>query len=313
MKTSEHLTSNQIAAFGAGALALTDSRTVGGHLIQCAECRSQLPTPDPVRVWSAVTSEHDFGDLVQTDSSSSSKESYAEKLFGFFDKRNRLAWAGGLLTMVVTFAALLIFSLSNERGVETDIARSSELESPVLVPIPDHGQPNEVPPGSSQIDSGGKEADPVSTNPEARVTRSKSAVRSTATHSRVSNGMNRNISSTRGAVTPCTIWKSIEVELGTNKTDLVLRWKRVPKAAKYHLYVSDDNEVLVDEFETDQETSYVLKKQLDPTKSYKWKIIVTLEDGQKLFVDAPKFKARDFQSSLSEYKRSKSNTRCLVN
>ena len=313
MKTSEHLTSNQIAAFGAGALALTDSRTVGGHLIQCAECRSLLPVPDPARVWTAVSRERDFGESSQTLSSSSSRESYAKTLIGFFDKRNRLAWAGGLLAIVVSFAALLIFSSSNERGVETDVARSFEFESPGLVPVPDHGLPNELNPGSSEIDSDGKETKAVSTNLKSRDTRSKSAERSIPTNSRTSNGMNRNISSTRGAITPCTIWKTIEVELRTNKTDLVLRWKRVPKAAKYHLYISDDNEVLVDEFETDQETSYVLKKQLDPTKSYKWKIVVTLEDGQKLFVDAPKFTARDFRSSLSEYKKSKSNTRCVVN
>ena len=103
------------------------------------------------------------------------------------------------------------------------------------------------------------------------------------------------------------------MELGSQKSDLILRWKRVPKAAKYHLYVSDDNEILIDEFETEQDTSYVLKKRLDPSKSYKWKIVITLENGERLYADAQKFSAKDFQSSFNGYKtKARSNTRCLT-
>lgn len=104
------------------------------------------------------------------------------------------------------------------------------------------------------------------------------------------------------------------MELGTNKSDLVLRWKRVPRAAKYHLYISDDNEVLVNEFETDRDTSYVIKKPLGSAKSYKWKIVITLESGQKLYTEAQDFTAKDFLSYLREQKgKGRSNTRCLTN
>ncbi|MCZ2391556.1 MAG: hypothetical protein LC113_10820 [Acidobacteria bacterium] len=104
------------------------------------------------------------------------------------------------------------------------------------------------------------------------------------------------------------------MELGSQKSDLILRWKRVRNAAKYHLYVSDDNEILIDEFETDQDTSYILKKPLDPSKAYKWKIVITLENGEKLYADAQKFTAKDFQSSFNTYRgKARTNTRCLAN
>lgn len=65
----------------------------------------------------------------------------------------------------------------------------------------------------------------------------------------------------------------------------------------FRVYISDDEEILIDEFETEQETSFVLKEKLDPTKTYKWKIIVTLENGQTMVGAAQKFTVKDFQTN----------------
>lgn len=311
MKTSEHLTRNQIAAFSAGSLATTDSRTVGGHLIRCLECRRLLPMPNPARVWIAVTSEHDFEESPQKRELRSLAQTYSHIVVGLFGKRNRYAWAGGMLAIVVSLTALLIFNVSNQQ--ESEIARSFELENPISAS--NNNGSNEM---KSALPGGPESHAPVGeTNPatvDGGLRSRKPDATAASTSHRTTSGVKKNISATRGATAPCAIGKTIEVELASLKADLILRWKPVPKAAKYHLYVSDDSEVLVDEFETDQDTSYVLKKALDPTKSYKWKIVITLESGQKLYVDAQKFTAKDFQSSLNGYQRkAKSNTRCLAN
>lgn len=313
MKASEHLTTNQIAAFGAGSLATSDSRTVGGHLIRCLECRSLLPMPDPIRVWTAVTSEHDFDESPQTDELPSLTQAYSHIVVGFFGKKSRFAWAGGMLAIVVSLAALFIFSVSNQQENETEMARSFELENPV--PASNHNGSNEMNsaiPGSLGSDPPVRETNATTAEGGLRGRRPRAT--GISTDRTTTSGVKRNISTTRGATFPCTIGKTIEVELAPLKADLVLRWKPVPKATKYHLYVSDDSEVLVDEFETDQETSYVLKKQLDPAKSYKWKIVITLLSGERLYVDAQKFTPKDFQSYLNSRKsKSRSTTRCLAN
>jgi hypothetical protein len=309
MKTSDHVTRHQIAAFGAGSLAAGDSRTVGGHLIRCGECRSMLPIPGPAQVWSAVTSEHEFVEPRDT------RSFYSQTVVGLFSKRNRLAFAGGMLAVVVGLTTLFIFSISNQQGVESEVARSYELET--TVPASTHNQSSQVNaavlPGS-ESDSEVQGTNSNSTDRWSPKYLRKPNSRSAATDSRMTSRVQKNIAHTRGAAVPCTVGRTIEVELGSNKSDLVLKWKPVPKAAKYHLYVSDDNEVLVDEFETDRDTSYVLKKALDPARSYKWKIVITLESGEKLYVGAQKFTNKDFQSYFSGHKsKARSNTRCLAN
>ena len=53
---------------------------------------------------------------------------------------------------------------------------------------------------------------------------------------------------------------SVETEIGLSGEAVTLKWKKIPNAVKYHLYVSDDEEILIDEYETERETSYTVKK-----------------------------------------------------
>ncbi len=99
-----------------------------------------------------------------------------------------------------------------------------------------------------------------------------------------------------------------------SKENFVFKWKKIPKAAKYHLYISDDEEILIDEYETEAETIFVLKKQLDPLKTYKWKIIITLENGQTLPGPSNKFTVKDFQTKqMKPEKKQNSKIRCSTN
>lgn len=314
MKISDHLTRNQIEAFGAGALAASDSRVIGGHLIRCVECRSLLPLPNAARVWNAITSEIDLSQETQKREDPAATERAFEGLFaGIFGRRKRLAWVGSMLVVVVSLGAMIILSVWSERNGRTDVARSFELENPIAGSnLPN--EPNALTSGDPASNSAIKAPNSNRTNRGSRELQEKPAAQATSSVKGPPSSSNRKISTTRGAITPCTFGKAIDVEFASQNADLVLRWKPVPNAAKYHLYISDDSEVLIDEFETDAETAYVLRKPLDPTKAYKWKIVITLEDGQNLYAGSQKFTSKDLGSSVSGYKRkARLNTRCLSN
>ena len=122
------------------------------------------------------------------------------------------------------------------------------------------------------------------------------------------------ISEIRGVSTNCNEDKGVELEFSTNKENFVFKWKKVPKAVKYHLYISDDDEILIDEYETEAETTFILKKLLDPLKSYKWKIIVTLENGKTIIGTSQKFTIKNFQNyQVKSEKQKNSDVRCQAN
>lgn len=121
-------------------------------------------------------------------------------------------------------------------------------------------------------------------------------------------------SPTRGVSANCNEEKSIELEFSPDKENFVFKWKKVSNATKYHLYISDDDEILIDEYETEKETTFVLKKSLNPLKTYKWKIIVTLENGQMVIGSSNKFTIKDFHTNqIKPEKKGKSDVRCSAN
>lgn len=317
MNPSEHLTRNQIAAFSAGSLAASESRSIGGHLIRCVECRGLLPLPDAGRFWTAVMGEEDSQISQANDESPYSIPPYIRAFGRFFSKPQSLAWGGGALVVILGLALVLLFSASNESSVESEVAKSFEIENPVSIPSHDHAKgPNVVLPDHVDRHNRKDQApDRVLTGqrlpgPRLKQNSKISSDNRGVTVRQVSGG----VSSTRGAISKCGTERTFEMELGYAETDVVLRWQRVPNAAKYHLYVSDDDEILVDEFESERDTSYVLKKPLDPSKTYNWKIVITLESGQTFYADAQKFSGRDVVPSYQKVHKSKarSNTRCLV-
>lgn len=317
MNGSEHLTRNQIASFNAGSLAERESREIGRHLLGCADCRGLLPLPDPGKFWTAVLSE------VESQTSKAKVESpysippYIRAIVGFFCKPSGLAWSGGALVVILGLALVLLFSASSEPSIESEVAKSFEIENPISVPS--HGQgerPNVVlPDHADKNNTKDQPSDRVLTDqrlPGRRLKyNSKGSSDNRAAAARFVSG---SVSATRGAISKCGTERTFEMELGYVETDVVLRWQRVPNAAKYHLFVSDDEEILVDEFESERDTSYVLKKPLDPSKTYHWKIVITLESGQIFYADAQKFSARDVVKTYQKVHKGKarSNTRCLV-
>lgn len=109
----------------------------------------------------------------------------------------------------------------------------------------------------------------------------------------------------------CDNQPAIDLTVEASNEKVVLKWKKVPKAAKYHLYISDEEEILIDEYETGQGTSYALTKPLDPAKTYQWKVIITLENGETVIGDARKFTVKELKSNPKKSERKgKSEIRC---
>jgi hypothetical protein len=117
-----------------------------------------------------------------------------------------------------------------------------------------------------------------------------------------------NISSTRGGGVPadCSSETPVETEIGLSGEAVTLKWQKVPHAVKYHLYISDDEEILIDEYETERETSYTFKKPLDAAKTYRWKVVVTTEDGKTIAGDSQKFTVKSLRQSAANRGKSKS-------
>lgn len=129
---------------------------------------------------------------------------------------------------------------------------------------------------------------------------------------RVLHNKPENISSTRGSsAAKCADELPFETEMLLSGKDVILEWEKVPNAVKYTLYLSDEEEILIDEFETAGGTSYVLRKPLDPQKTYKWKVVVTLENGDTVIGDSRKFTLRNLNPGKKKTKKKgKSEIRC---
>ena len=318
MNPSEHLTRNQIAAFSAGTLAASESRIIGGHLIRCVECRGLLTLPDAGRFWTAVMGEDGLQESQANDESVYSVPRYIHAIGGFFTKPSGLAWSGGALVVILGLALVLLFSASNGPGVESEVARSFESESPISLPrhdeaiglnvvLPDYAN------GTNREDQPPDRVLSDQRSPRRRVKQtSKSSSDNRGAAARLGSAP---VSRTRGEISKCGTESTLGMALEYVEPDLVLRWQRVPNAVKYHLYISDDEEILIDEFETENSTSYLLKKQLDPKRSYKWKVIITLENGQVIAADSQKFTSEDIRSIQKRVSgiRQRSVTRCSGN
>lgn len=313
MNPSQHLTDIQIAAFSARTLPEGESREVGRHLLGCVNCRGLLPLPDPNRFWTAVMSEEG-----SDRSHATSTDSAFRQLVGLFSKPGTLAWSTGTLVVILSMGLLILFTVPKESGVESDVAKSIENERPASVHNLQAEEPRIALPHQPESDDSQSEPAPsgLSVGPQfpdrnhSPFTKRSNSLSSKRAPARL---VDANISSTRSMRSKCSIERTFEMQLGSAESDLVLKWASVPNATKYHVYISDDDEILIDEFETGKDTSYTLKKTLDPNKAYKWKIIITLENGQILSVDAQKFSARDFQSNQKVRKsKAKSDTRCLA-
>ena len=326
MKRIEHLTKNQIAGYRTGAFDAPEKREIGRHLLKCAVCRKSLPAPTFDDFWSAVMDERETEQTATSEEAELSRNrifSFFPTVFGQF---NGLAWSGAALVVLVSFSLLLWLNAGSRWNQESEIAQTfnsnaTEFNSAQI----DSDERVFAPPQNSRVD---KPIPSPSANRPGNAPLSQASARQKNPNSSSQENISRNsaskipadkrdnISSTRGGGLPadCGGETFVETEIGLSGEAVTLKWKKIPNAVKYHLYVSDDEEILVDEYETERETSYTVKKLLDAAKTYNWKVVVTTEDGKTIVGDARRFTIKNLQLNRNKFeKKEKQQIRCSEN
>ncbi len=300
MTNFKHLTQFELSAYSSGSLEKTERHEIGKHLLNCAECRKQLPMPSVERFWAAVMTDSEIQEAPQKEES----ENFLSAISSFLKLRSGLLWGGAALIIIFCFSFLL-WSGAADSSREVVQSFDNELGSELNLPLPAQTPIKE----NSASSSNSNRAEVGSTQKNSRVEspkpKSSPNISSQEFKKPSLKKSNETISSTRGVSAKCSENKTVEIEFSAEKDNIVFKWKAVPKATKYHLYISDDEEILIDEFETESEISYTLKKSLDAEKTYKWKIVVTTEDGKTIVGDSREFTIKSLQLKQNKPERKK--------
>ncbi|HRH41598.1 MAG TPA: hypothetical protein PKY82_08145 [Pyrinomonadaceae bacterium] len=310
MNNFKHLTQEQIKAYHTDQLSEAESNELGRHLLTCEICRDELPIPSVEQFWSALLTEREI-EVVSETKQFEKTNSIFFGLISLWKMPSTLVLGSATLLFLICFSLLLWLSVNNSNEKIVGMT-NPEMTPHVELPIPDKTPliKNPPPANSNRVVSI-PTPKPLITDLAKPKSSPNNVIQKT---NRKDLNKKEQISETRGASNNCQVDKGLELEFISEKENFVFKWKKFPKAVKYHLYISDDEEILIDEFETETETSFVLKKPLDPLKTYKWKIIVILENGNKAIGESQKFTLKNFQTNQKqiETKRS-SDTRCSAN
>lgn len=315
MTDFKHLTPFQLSAYHNCSLEKKELNEIGKHLLMCPDCRKRLPLPSVEKFWSAIMTDNEPDENLIDERIRFSFSSIFSAFSSFWNLHSNLVFGCAALVM---FSSLSLFVWLNFSDTPKDVAQSYEINDDFKTEF-ETPFPNQTPTNNQDNLSNSKNAASGSIRKKQNTNFPKSPV----SQNKVSRNLEKKtpaekpknvFSATRGVSAKCGENREVEIELSLSKENLVFKWKKVPGAAKYHLYISDDEEILIDEYETTDETTFVLKKQLDPLKTYKWKIIITLENGQTVAGPSNKFTVKDFQTNQKKPEKKKnSDIRCSAN
>jgi hypothetical protein len=306
MTNFKHLTQFELSAYHNDSLETPERHEIGKHLLHCAECRKLLQMPSVEKFWAAIMTDSEIQNAPQKEDT----ENFLSSLTSFLKIYSTLLWGGATLLIIFCFSFLLwLGSADSSREVVQTFANESGSEINFTLPVQTTVKENP----SSSTNPKRAEVMPTPKNLKLDFPKPKISQNNLSQDFKkpTTKQLGETISATRGVSAKCSENKQVEIELSLNKENLVFKWKKIPKAAKYHLYISDDEEILIDEFETGSETSYTLNKSLDAAKTYKWKIIVTTEDGKTIVGDSRVFTIKGLQFDQNKSGgRNKPQIRC---
>lgn len=328
MKKIKHLTEKELLSYAEGSLNKKESQKIGRHLLQCGDCRTALPLPTSTRFLAILTangSEIKEEVDTRTDFKSFSPVLIYSKITAFMKRPSTIAWSSGAIVLILSATFWLWINSTPINQVGIEVAESYELKNAEIETRLTFEKEKKIEPVSTDekkerkipiLELNKKVSD--SNRIQQKKNLNKQSGNSTSLPkikqkkiSQVLKKDTRIILTTRGGISDCKEEKNLNIEFKPIEKTVVFKWKEVPNAKKYYLYISDDKETLIDEFETDKETSYVLTIALDEAKTYTWKILVILENGETVVGKSEKFTLNDFQMNQKEIKRkNKSQIRC---
>ena len=311
--TGEHLQISDIALLRNGPLPREEAREFSRHLLNCGECRELLPKPSKQEFLRTVFGEQELG----TDGvavSNTVRNTRLVPLVSSFRSTLRPIFAFGLLLVIAAGIGALFLSF---RQTQTDGDLVAVVVAPATVgmdstqTIPDRGisvlaEPNPKPESNDR-----REAE--------KVVRAERNEPKKGTNRRPPQGNGLVESGTRGIDLQCGGITSIGLGTSALEDGIRLTWDKITDAAKYSVYISDLDEKLVDEFETDSGTSYVSKAKFERDNIYKWRLIVKLKNGHTLVGASTKFtlgESNRRDKTVKTYSLQKNvpvNIRCVEN
>lgn len=307
MSFEQHLTKRQLSDYSVGALDERASRSAGRHLIDCPDCRGALPAPTAGQFRTALMLEHASGGQAASGNAVAAWLENLSRLFGALRPKHALAWSAGALLVVSCIFLVAILSRSGQDGTGNEVTRAFDPKTagvgPTSAPAGTPTGPQAMTPGDDRIETTEPKRSDGTTHPaEPKRTGRQSDLNgktrngpAVGTQGKRPGATDENIAGTRGLAPKCGDRQLIEYEFaGQAGGEVVLKWKKVDGATGYHVYISDDDEILVDEYETDQ-TSYVFRKPLDPEKNYIWKMVIELANGRTIVGASQKFKSGEVQ------------------
>ena len=301
-----------------GSTGETAIREIGKHLIGCESCRAQLPPPTPVQ----------FRNALLFEAASENRGLVVNEPHGLIEtfaalihplrQKNVLVLTGVTFLVLLGTSFLLLLSKPWQPQIDNEIARSVENESPgskirqdgIVEPAPNPTNDSGSHSANPKNSDGSKALLTSNVNRQSRNISPSNSFEKKA-HNQAPGAERGSVSTSRGGSSPCGDQKSIGFEFVPSSGTVLLKWEKVPKAVKYHLYISDDEEILFDEYETSEQTSYLLKKPLDSGKVYKWKVVIELENGRTMVGVSQKFTSKDLQPrQKGTVKRLNTEIRC---
>ncbi len=124
MRTVEHLTEEQLAAYAADSLAPAEQDAVGRHLLVCATCRDALPAPTPEQFWSALFVDEPVREEIFAAEKLSPAASPFSSVFAFF--RQPAVLGACALILVAGFSFLIWLGASKQTNPEPEVAQTNE-------------------------------------------------------------------------------------------------------------------------------------------------------------------------------------------
>ncbi|MGD9628519.1 MAG: hypothetical protein AB7V18_04690 [Pyrinomonadaceae bacterium] len=267
-----HLSAAEVAMFREDSLS-SRSIEIGRHLLTCKQCRTKLPSVTTQEFRSCVLDR----EVVNIDNRKS-----ISRLFSF-DRIPRLSVARA--GVFAGFAILLIAGLylvrvqSGWMNSEPMIAKNETTSVQLESVVPESRSVIDPPSAASQH--------PISNEPEKKdeySERQQARKRIIQTPGRkpVAKAPAIQTAETRGDENPCSGGATVSLESNTNGKEIFLKWNPVKGAASYDIYISDLEENLIDHFESDSQTQYRSTVELEPERTYRWKLIITLRNGNKI-------------------------------
>lgn len=318
MTSEEHLHTSDILAFRERRLSGPEHSAATRHLLQCAECRGQLPLPTPDELWRCLWGSDEESSQLTNSSLWSSAKASARAIFGQLAFRSAV-FAGLLLIAIAGLSWFLRMPVSSAVD-ENMIAAVTNNDSAHFThpPLPNGSAQDETVNIGTPVPSGdpGKMRSEMSSRSLSKPDGARVPTSQRANSRELSRGEPQRQAQTRGNA-PCALQRFIVLDVRRSEAGLVVKWDKVKGAVKYSLYISDLDERLIDHFETSDQISYLVKAELDTKAVYRLRLIATLENGDRIVSESQNFKVDELTKgsqslgNIGVRKKTAASVRCV--